>query len=97
MFDNFIVTIMGPTCAGKTRLVMELFNKFPIEIISVDSVQIYKHLDVGSGKPSQEILNEYPHSLINILEPNQSYSTAKFQVDCIEAIKSSLEGEKFLF
>ena len=85
---------MGPTCAGKTRLAMELFNKFPIQIISVDSVQIYKHLDVGSSKPSQEILNEYPHSLINILEPNQSYSTAKFQVDCIEAIKSSLEGEK---
>ena len=54
---------MGPTCA-KTKLAMELFNKFPIQIISADSVQIYKHLNVGSGKPNQEILNEYPLVLL---------------------------------
>ena len=62
---------MGPTGVGKTDLAIELFQQIPIQIISVDSVQIYKHMNIGSGKPSSDILNKFPHDLINIIEPNQ--------------------------
>ena len=77
---------MGPTGVGKTEIALELFQKMPIEIVSVDSVQIYKHLNVGSGKPSPEVLRDFPHELINIIEPTDNYSTAKFQQDCLASI-----------
>ena len=83
---------MGPTGVGKTEIALELFQKMPIEIVSVDSVQIYKHLNVGSGKPSPEVLRDFPHELINIIEPTDNYSTAKFQQDCLDSIA---EGFKF--
>ena len=63
---------MGPTGVGKTDLAVELYSKIPMNIISVDSVQIYKDLNIGSGKPSQEILKEYPHKLIDYIEPMDS-------------------------
>ena len=63
---------MGPTGVGKTDLAVELYSKIPMNIISVDSVQIYKDLNIGSGKPSQEILEEYPHKLIDYIEPMDS-------------------------
>lgn len=83
---------MGPTGVGKTEIALELFQKMPIEILSVDSVQIYKHLNIGSGKPSPEVLRDFPHELINIIEPTDNYSTAKFQQDCLASIT---EGFKF--
>ena len=52
---------MGPTGVGKTDLMIELYSQFPIKIIGVDSVQIYKHLNIGSGKPSSNLLKKYPH------------------------------------
>jgi len=58
---------MGPTGVGKTDLAIELSQQIPIQIISVDSVQIYKHMNIGSGKPSPDTLNEFPHDLINII------------------------------
>ena len=85
---------MGPTGVGKTDLAVELYSKIPMNIISVDSVQIYKDLNIGSGKPSQEILEEYPHKLIDYIEPMDSYSTARFQSDVIACIKDSFESNK---
>ena len=85
---------MGPTGVGKTDLAVELYSKIPMNIISVDSVQIYKDLNIGSGKPSQEILEEYPHKLIDYIEPMDSYSTAQFQSDAIACIKDSFESNK---
>ena len=83
---------MGPTGVGKTEIALELFQKMPIEILSVDSVQIYKHLNIGSGKPSPEVLRDFPHELINIIDPTDNYSTAKFQQDSLASIA---EGFKF--
>ena len=60
---------MGPTGVGKTDLMIELYSQFPIKIIGVDSVQIYKHLNIGSGKPSSNLLQKYPHDLVDIIEP----------------------------
>ena len=94
MKGNLIVTIMGPTGVGKTDLAIELCSHFPISIISVDSVQIYKHLDIGSGKPSKDLLQSFPHDLIDIVEPTEPYSTAQFQKDALKSIKDSFEGGK---
>ena len=85
---------MGPTGVGKTDLVIELYSQIPIKIISVDSIQIYKNLNVGSGKPSNEVLKQYPHALIDFVEPTESYSTARFQKDVIHCIKDSFETNK---
>ena len=94
MKGNLIVTIMGPTGVGKTDLAIELCSHFPINIISVDSVQIYKHLDIGSGKPSKDLLQSFPHDLIDIVEPTEPYSTAQFQKDALKSIKDSFKGGK---
>lgn len=78
-FPAFCIT--GPTAAGKTDIAVELARKFPVEIISVDSALIYKGMDVGSAKPSTEILKEIPHHLVDICDPAESYSVAKFCED----------------
>ena len=78
---------MGPTGIGKTDLAFQLYNSVDVEIISVDSVQVYKHLNIGSGKPDIEVLKKYPHRLIDVIEPYESYSTGKFQTDCLKEIK----------
>tara|TARA_Y100001968_G_scaffold205052_1_gene188299 strand:+ start:374 stop:1279 length:906 start_codon:yes stop_codon:yes gene_type:complete len=78
---------MGPTGIGKTDLAFQLYDSSDVEIISVDSVQVYKHLNIGSGKPDKTVLKKYPHKLIDVIEPHESYSTGKFQTDCIKEIK----------
>ncbi len=79
---------MGPTGIGKTDLAFQLYDSSDVEIISVDSVQVYKHLNIGSGKPDKTVLKKYPHKLIDVIEPHESYSTGKFQTDCIKEIKA---------
>lgn len=78
------IFIMGPTASGKTDLAMHLYDELDCEIISVDSVLIYRGLDIGSAKPSSEELASYPHHLIDILEPNQAYSVAEFRQDALQ-------------
>ena len=73
-----LVTIMGPTGVGKTNLAISLSKLIPSEIISVDSVQVYKGMDIGSGKPSNEILDKHPHKLLSFIDPWKPYSTALF-------------------
>ena len=85
---------MGPTGVGKTDLIIELYSQIPITIISVDSIQIYKDLNIGSGKPSNEVLKKYPHELIDFVAPTESYSTARFQEAVIQCIKDSFEANK---
>ena len=85
---------MGPTGIGKTSLAFDLYDKLDAEIISVDSVQIYKDLDIGSGKPSKELLKKYPHKLINKIEPHQSYSSALFREEALNEICSASEQNK---
>jgi len=72
------VFILGPTATGKTELAMDCLRNFPLEIISVDSAQIYRHFDIGSAKLSRDDQIEYPHRLIDIIDPNQTYSAAQF-------------------
>ena len=85
---------MGPTGVGKTDLAIELYEDLDINIISVDSVQIYKHLNIGSGKPSSKVLEQYPHDLIDILKPHESYSTSQFQDDAIDSIRNAFRTKR---
>ena len=85
---------MGPTGVGKTDLAIELYEDLDINIISVDSVQIYKHLNIGSGKPSSKVLEQYPHDLIDILKPHESYSTSQFQDDVIDSIRNAFRTKR---
>mgnify|MGYP002701103590 CR=1 FL=1 len=65
------IFLMGPTASGKTDLAIELHKHLPVEIINVDSSQVYKGMDVGSAKPTEEILNKIRHRLINIRDPSE--------------------------
>ena len=81
-----LVTIMGPTGVGKTDLAISLSKLISSEIISVDSVQVYKHMDIGSGKPSKDTLDRYPHKLVSFIDPWKTYSTALFILDATREI-----------
>ena len=85
---------MGPTASGKTNLAIELVKKFPFEIISVDSVIVYRDMDIGSAKPSVEELKKAPHHLINIRDPKDAYSAADFRCDALQAIEAIFKKGK---
>ncbi len=87
MASSKAIVIRGPTASGKTDLSLKLSEKLPLEVISVDSVMVYKGLDIGSAKPSKEILKQYPHHLIDICDPRDKYSVGKFVDDAQEKIK----------
>lgn len=82
-----IIYLMGPTASGKTDCAVELLKHVPCEIISVDSAMIYRDMDIGTAKPSTEILQQAPHHLIDIRNPDQTYSVAEFCQDAKRLIE----------
>ncbi|HZV61731.1 MAG TPA: tRNA (adenosine(37)-N6)-dimethylallyltransferase MiaA [Methylophilaceae bacterium] len=78
------IFLMGPTASGKTGLAVELVQRFPLEIISVDSALVYRGMDIGTAKPDAATLALAPHHLINLIEPTEAYSAAQF---CNDALK----------
>ncbi|OMO74845.1 tRNA isopentenyltransferase [Corchorus capsularis] len=87
-----VIVISGPTGAGKSRLALELAKRLNGEIISADSVQVYRGLDVGSAKPSPSDRKEVPHHLIDILHPSQDYSVGQFFDDARQATRDVLDS-----
>ena len=77
------IFIMGPTAAGKTDLAVNIAKNYPVEIISVDSALVYCGMNIGTAKPSRAVLKEYPHHLIDILDPIESYSVGNFRQDAL--------------
>lgn len=77
------IFLMGPTAAGKTALALELHDAFPVEIISVDSSQVYRGMDIGTAKPTAAEQARAPHRLIDIRDPTESYSAAEFCADAL--------------
>ncbi len=75
------IFLMGPTAAGKTDLAIALRQKLPVDIISVDSALVYRGLNIGASKPTPEELAQAPHRLIDICDPSESYSVARFVAD----------------
>lgn len=82
-----VICLMGPTAAGKTALAVELVQRRPLEIVSVDSVQVYRGMDIGAGKPEPQLLSKAPHRLIDICDPAQPYSAADFRDDALREIR----------
>ena len=83
------IFLMGPTAAGKTDLALELARLLPCDLISVDSALIYRGMDIGTAKPGRAILDEFPHALIDIRDPAESYSAAEFRADALAAMAES--------
>ena len=84
---NPLITIVGPTAVGKTDLTLDLAEHLHAEVISGDAYQVYKQLNIGTAKPSVDELNRVKHHLIDILEPNDSYSVSIFQDQAKEIIE----------
>ncbi len=80
-----IISIIGPTASGKSKIAIELARHMPIEIISLDSAQIYTDMDIGTAKPDQYIQQQIPHHLINLFNPTTHYSAAQFCEDAQKA------------
>ena len=81
-----IICLMGPTASGKTALAMALHDALPCDIISVDSALIYRDMDIGTAKPTPSELAAYPHRLINLRDPSETYSAADFCNDALNEI-----------
>ena len=81
--QNQAVFLMGPTASGKSTLALALLQRFPMEIIQVDSASIYRGMNIGTAKPDPSILQQYPHHLIDILDPTDIYSAARFREDAL--------------
>lgn len=77
------IFLMGPTASGKTQLACALADHFPLELISVDSVLVYRGMDVGTAKPDAATLARYPHRLVDIRDPVEPYSVANFREDAL--------------
>ena len=85
---------MGPTASGKTALALELARVLPCEIVSVDSALVYKGMDSGTAKPDSATLHAAPHHLIDIIEPHETYSAARFRDDALTAMREITERGK---
>ena len=86
-----IIVITGPTAVGKTKLSIELAKKYNGEIINADAVQVYKGLDIGSAKVTEEEKENIPHHLFDIKDVNEEYTIYHYQKDCREKIKEILD------
>ena len=85
--NNNLLIIAGPTAVGKSDLSVDLAKKLNGEIISVDSMQIYKYMDIGSAKISKEEMGGVPHYLIDFVDPSKEFSVAEFKDLATEKIK----------
>ena len=84
---------MGPTASGKTAVALRLARELPCEIISVDSAQVYKGMDIGTAKPGAALLEEAPHHLIDVIEPHERYSAARFRDDALALMREITERD----
>ena len=89
-----VIVICGPTASGKTGLSIKLAQKMQGEVISCDSMQIYKHMNIGTAKPTKEEMKDIKHHLIDFVEPSKRYSVADFRKDALDAIDAVLKQNK---
>ena len=86
--------LLGPTASGKSALALRLAEKHPIEIVSVDSAQVYRGMDIGTAKPGAAERARVPHHLIDLLNPDERYSAGQFRADAIRAIGDILQRDR---
>ncbi len=89
-----VIVIAGPTCSGKTALAIELASKLKTEIISADSRQVYKYLNIGTAKPTETQTKNVKHHLIDYLNPDEKFNASKFSVEATKVISQlQMEGK----
>ncbi|GJM13419.1 MAG: tRNA dimethylallyltransferase [Pseudohongiella sp.] len=86
-----VICLMGPTASGKTSLAVDLVKQSSAQIVSVDSAQIYRQMNIGTGKPTQEVLDVAPHRLIDFIDPALPYSASQFRSDAFREIDEILD------
>jgi tRNA dimethylallyltransferase len=87
MEQRKIIVICGPTASGKSKLALKLGEKFKAEIVSADSMQLYRHLDIGTAKPTKAERLRVAHHMIDHIEPDEPYSAAQYRVEASDAIE----------
>jgi len=88
------IFFMGPTASGKTAATIALAQRFPVEIISVDSALVYRGMDIGTAKPDAETLRQAPHHLIDLITPLEQYSAAQFAKDALALMHAATANER---
>jgi tRNA dimethylallyltransferase len=83
-----VFALLGPTASGKSRLALELAAKRPVEIVSADSAQVYRGMDIGTAKPSAAERALVPHHLLDLADPDQAYSTGRWRQAALEAVEA---------
>ena len=88
------ICLMGPTAAGKTQFAMDLADRIPSILINVDSAQVYRGMDIGTGKPNAAAKRRYPHRLMDIKDPSEMYSASEFCADATEEMFEAVSNGK---
>jgi len=94
MIKPKVLVIAGPTATGKTALGIIIAKTLNGEIVSADSMQVYKHMDIGTAKPAREETDAVPHHMIDIVEPHENYSVARYAKEACEVVESILSRGK---
>ncbi len=92
--ERKVIVIVGPTCSGKTKTAIDLAKKINSEIISADSRQVYKYLNIGTAKPTTDELSQIKHHLIDCFSPDEDYNVSKFEQDALQIIDSLHQQNK---
>jgi tRNA dimethylallyltransferase len=95
MEENRLLVLSGPTASGKTSLALSLARILPLEIVSADSLQVYRGMDIGTAKPSLEERREVPHHLIDVADPDEEYNAGRFVAEADAAIRGIRERGRF--
>ena len=88
------ILLMGPTASGKTAVAMALSQRFPVELISVDSAQVFRDMNIGTAKPDAATLAQFPHHLIDLISPEEAYSAARFREDALRVMTEIAARDK---
>ena len=87
-----VVLLMGPTATGKTDAALGIADRADVALVSVDSAMVYRRMDIGTAKPSPEVLRRHPHALVDVADPAQSYSVAQFVAAADAAVRAALRA-----
>src|SRR2546426_3185192 len=85
--NQALITIIGPTAAGKSALALQLAEAFGGEIVTADSRQVYRYMDIGTDKPAPEVRRRAPHHMIDLVDPDEAYTLAMYQEGAQQAIR----------
>ena len=89
-----IICVVGPTASGKTKLAVQLAKLYGGEVVSCDSMQIYKHMDIGTAKPTPEEMQGVPHHMIDIADPTENYSVSRYAAEATACVDDILARGK---